>query len=171
MNTTQITGVEGATMADVAIPGPCLSRDLARAQGTDFFAMDGLLTEPERAIRDRVRAFVDDKLIPVANEYWERAEFPAALVPAYAGLRVAGGAIQDYGCPGMSPVAEGLVALELARGDGSFSTFNSVHSGRVSLPVTSHPSERPAPGHGPAGLRWVSRPSRAAFPWWPPNVD
>ena len=131
MNTTQITGVEGATMADVAIPGPCLSQDLARAQGTDFFAMDGLLTDQERAIRDRVRAFSDDQLSPVANEYWERAEFPAALVPAYAGLRVAGGAIQDYGCPGMSPVAEGLVALELARGDGSFSTFNSVHSGLV----------------------------------------
>jgi glutaryl-CoA dehydrogenase len=131
VNTTQITGVEGATMADVAIPGPRLSQDLARAQGTDFFAMDGLLTDQERAIRDRVRAFSDDQLIPVANEYWERAEFPAALVPAYAGLRVAGGAIQDYGCPGMSPVAEGLVALELARGDGSFSTFNSVHSGLV----------------------------------------
>jgi glutaryl-CoA dehydrogenase len=131
VNTTQITGAEGATMADVAIPGPRLSQDLARAQGTDFFAMDGLLTDQERAIRDRVRAFSDEQLIPVANEYWERAEFPAALVPAYAGLRVAGGAIQDYGCPGMSPVAEGLVALELARGDGSFSTFNSVHSGLV----------------------------------------
>jgi len=118
-------------MAEVATPGLRLSHDLARAQGTDFFAMDGLLTEPERAIRDRVRAFSDDQLIPVANEYWERAEFPAALVPAYAGLRVAGGAIQGYGCPGMSPVAEGLVSLELARGDGSFSTFHSVHSGLV----------------------------------------
>ena len=131
MNTTQITGAAGAAMADVAMAGSRLSRDLARSQGTDFFAMDGLLTDQERAIRDRVRAFSDDQLIPVANEYWERAEFPAALVPAYAGLRVAGGAIQDYGCPGMSPVAEGLVALELARGDGSFSTFNSVHSGLV----------------------------------------
>jgi glutaryl-CoA dehydrogenase len=135
VNTTQITGAAGAAMADVAMAGSRLSRDLARSQGTDFFAMDGLLTEPERAIRDRVRAFVDDKLIPVANEYWERAEFPAALVPAYAGLRVAGGAIQDYGCPGMSPLAEGLVSLELARGDGSFSTFHSVHSGLVMASV------------------------------------
>jgi glutaryl-CoA dehydrogenase len=131
VNTTQITGAAGAIMADVAAPGPRLSHDLARAQGTDFFAIDDLLTDQERAVRDRVRAFSDDQLIPVANEYWERAEFPAALVPAYAGLRVAGGAIRDYGCPGMSPVAEGLVALELARGDGSFSTFNSVHSGLV----------------------------------------
>jgi glutaryl-CoA dehydrogenase len=76
-------------------------------------------------------AFADQELIPVANEYWERAEFPARLLKPYAALGVAGGAIKGYGCPGMSPVAEGLVALELARGDGSFSTFNSVHSGLV----------------------------------------
>jgi glutaryl-CoA dehydrogenase len=130
-STTDLHGVAGAAMADVATPSPRLRRDLACSQGTDFFAMDDLLTAEERSIRDRVRAFADNELIPVANEYWERAEFPAPLLPAYAGLRVAGGAIHGYGCPGMSPVAEGLVALELARGDGSFSTFNSVHSGLV----------------------------------------
>ncbi|WP_214366554.1 acyl-CoA dehydrogenase family protein [Pseudonocardia sp. H11422] len=108
-----------------------LSKDLARAQGTDFFFTDDLLSDDERAVRDRVRAFVDDRLIPVANDYWERAEFPRELVAPYAELGVAGGSVQGYGCPGMSAVAEGLVTLELARGDGSFSTFNSVHSGLV----------------------------------------
>jgi glutaryl-CoA dehydrogenase len=93
--------------------------------------MDDLLTEGERAIRDRVRAFVDDHLIPVANDCWQREEFAAELIPRYAELGVAGGAIEGYDCPGMSAVAEGLAALELARGDGSFSTFNSVHSGLV----------------------------------------
>ena len=91
--------------------------------------MDDLLTAEELSIRDRVRAFSDEQLIPVANDYWERGEFPRRLVPRYAELAVAGGAIRNYGCPGMTPVADGLVALELARGDGSFSTFNSVHSG------------------------------------------
>jgi glutaryl-CoA dehydrogenase len=105
--------------------------ELARSQGTDFFAMDDLLTAEELSIRDRVRAFSDERLIPVANDYWERGEFPRALVPHYAELAVAGGTIRNYGCPGMSPVADGLVALELARGDGSFSTFNGVHSGLV----------------------------------------
>jgi glutaryl-CoA dehydrogenase len=104
---------------------------IASSQGTDFFAMDALLTAEERAIRDRVRAFVDDHLIPVANDYWERAEFPTELIPRYAELGVAGGAIEGHDCPAMSAVAEGLVAAELARGDGSFSTFNSVHSGLV----------------------------------------
>src|SRR5436190_2801028 len=144
MTTTDIGGSAGAAMADVVTPSASLSRDLARSQGTDFFAMDDLLSDEERSVRDRVRAFADDELIPVANQYWERAEFPAPLLPAYARLGVAGGAIQGYDCPGMSPVAEGLVALELARGDGSFSTFNSVHSGLVmaSIDLLGSPEQK-----------------------------
>jgi glutaryl-CoA dehydrogenase len=106
-----------------------LGKDLGRSQGTDFYATDELLTDDERAVRDRVRAFVDDRLIPAAPEYWERAEFPHELVAPYAGLRIAGGSITGHGCPGMSTLAEGLVTAEMARGDGSFSTFHSVHSG------------------------------------------
>ncbi|HEY1508843.1 MAG TPA: acyl-CoA dehydrogenase family protein [Solirubrobacteraceae bacterium] len=113
----------------VVFPTQELSHELGRAQGTDFFSIDDLLTAEEIEIRDRVRAFSDDELLPVAGDYWERAEFPIELVPRYGQLRVAGGTIAGHGCPGMSPLSEGLVALELARGDGSFSTFNSVHSG------------------------------------------
>jgi glutaryl-CoA dehydrogenase len=121
---------DGGAVA-VVFPTPALSHEIARSQGTDFFAMDDLITEDDRAVRDRVRRFSDDELIPVANDYWERAEFPHDLVPRYAELAVAGGTIEGCGCPGMSTVAEGLVTVELARGDGSFSTFNSVHSGLV----------------------------------------
>src|SRR5437763_50751 len=106
MSTTDIPSAAGAAMAAVATPSPDLSRDLACSQGTDFFSMDDLLTAEERAIRDRVRAFADQELIPVANEYWERAEFPVRLLKPYAALGVAGGAIQGSGCPGMSPGAE-----------------------------------------------------------------
>jgi glutaryl-CoA dehydrogenase len=106
-----------------------LGKDLGRSQGTDFYSTDELLTVDERTIRDRVRTFVDERLIPAAPGYWERAEFPHELVAPYAGLRVAGGSVAGYGCPGMSALAEGLVTLEMARGDGSFSTFHSVHSG------------------------------------------
>ena len=65
-------------------------KDLARSQGTDFYGTDDLLTDDERAVRDRVRTFVDDRLVPAAPGYWERAEFPQELVAPYAGLRVAG---------------------------------------------------------------------------------
>ncbi len=102
---------------------------LTQSLGTDFYQMDALLTAEERAIRDRVRAFCDAEVTPVINEYWVRAEFPFALIPKLARLKVAGGSIRDYGCPGMSALASGLVALELARGDASICTFYGVHSG------------------------------------------
>lgn len=56
-------------MTAIATGQPVPGDEIARAQGTDFFAMDDLLTQEERAIRDRVRAFADDHLIPVANDY------------------------------------------------------------------------------------------------------
>ncbi|MGZ3675708.1 MAG: acyl-CoA dehydrogenase family protein [Ktedonobacterales bacterium] len=103
--------------------------DVTQSLGTDFYKMDELLTEEERAIRDKVRAFCDREVIPVINDYWERAEFPFALIPKLAELNIAGGSLRGYGCPGMSAVASGLIALELARGDASLCTFFGVHSG------------------------------------------
>lgn len=108
---------------------PDLIADVTPSLGTDFYLMDELLTDAERAIRDTVRAFCDREVIPVINDYWERAEFPFALIPKLAALNIAGGDIQGYGCPGMSTVAAGLLGLELARGDASICTFFGVHSG------------------------------------------
>ncbi|MDQ2884764.1 MAG: acyl-CoA dehydrogenase family protein [Chloroflexota bacterium] len=106
-----------------------MATEIQYAQGTDFYLMDELLTPEERSIRDKVRAFSDREVIPIINDYWERAEFPFELVPKIAALGIAGGSIQGYGCPGMSVTAAGLVAVELARGDASICTFFGVHSG------------------------------------------
>ncbi|MGQ1795656.1 acyl-CoA dehydrogenase family protein [Kocuria oceani] len=95
----------------------------------DIYRLDARLTAEERAIRDRVRAFVDAEVRPVINDYWERAEFPFELVPKLAELGVAGTVIEGHGCPGMSRMAGAQVSLELARGDGSINTFFGVHSG------------------------------------------
>jgi glutaryl-CoA dehydrogenase len=103
--------------------------DVTRSLGTDYYLLDELFTDEERAVRDRVRAFADAEVIPVINGYWEKAEFPFELVPKVAELGIAGGAIEGYGCPGMSQLAAGLVAIEMARGDGSLNTFFGVHSG------------------------------------------
>ena len=97
-------------------------------QALDFYGFDDLLTDAERDIRDRMRAFVEDEVVPIINPYWERAEFPFELIPKLAALGVAGGSIQEYGCPGHSCVAAGLVSMELSRGDGSLSTFFTVTS-------------------------------------------
>ncbi|MGH3108330.1 MAG: acyl-CoA dehydrogenase family protein, partial [Rubrobacter sp.] len=96
--------------------------DVTRSLGTDYYLLDELFTDEERMIRDRVRAFADAEVIPIINEYWEKAEFPFELVPKVASLNIAGGPIEEYGCPGMSQVAAGLVAIEMARGDGSLNT-------------------------------------------------
>jgi len=106
-----------------------IKQALGQSQGTDFYLMDELLTEEERGVRDKVRAFSDKEVIPIINDYWERAEFPFELIPKLAALGIAGSDIEGYGCPGMSMVASGLIAVELARGDASVCTFFGVHSG------------------------------------------
>lgn len=95
---------------------------------SDYFLLDDELSAEERTLRDRVRAFVDADILPVINDHWERAEFPAGLIPGLAGLGIIGSTIRGYGCPGLSRRAAGIVAREIARGDGSINTFVGVHS-------------------------------------------
>jgi glutaryl-CoA dehydrogenase len=93
----------------------------------DFFAVDDLLTADERAVRDRVRRFVEAEVRPVANDYWQRGEPPIPLLPRLAALGVVGGAVAGYGGPALSAASAGLVHQELARGDGSLATIVAVH--------------------------------------------
>lgn len=103
--------------------------DLGLARGTDFYAMDEFLTDAERALRDRVRAYGDEQVLPVINGYWERAEFPLDLVRGLGELGIAGTWIEGYGCAGLAPLAEGLIHAEIARADGSLATGFGVHNG------------------------------------------
>ncbi|HSK91135.1 MAG TPA: acyl-CoA dehydrogenase family protein [Euzebyales bacterium] len=95
----------------------------------ELYRLDDLLSAEELEVRDRVRAFCRDEVLPIANEHWERAEYPAKLLPKFADLGVVGGSIRGYGCAGLSPLANGLVSAELARADGSVCTLFGVHSG------------------------------------------
>jgi glutaryl-CoA dehydrogenase len=102
---------------------------LGRSRGTDFFRIADQLTGEERAYWRRTRDFVDDEVLPVINDYWERAEFPYALVEKLAKLSLVGDGIEGYGCPPMSPISCGLIHMELNRGDGSLGTFLGVQAG------------------------------------------
>jgi glutaryl-CoA dehydrogenase len=102
---------------------------IGRAQGTDYFRITEQLSREELDYLQRTRAFVDDEVLPVINRYWERAEFPRPLIEKMAGLGIVGDGIVGYGCPPMSPIASGLVHLELNRGDGSLGTFLGVQAG------------------------------------------
>jgi glutaryl-CoA dehydrogenase len=96
---------------------------------SDFYDLAGLLSEADRELLRRVRAFMDEQVEPVINEYWTRGQFPRQLVPRLAELGIAGNPYQGYGCPGRSFLTDGMVAMELSRGDPSVATFMGVHGG------------------------------------------
>src|SRR5688572_28816734 len=93
----------------------------------DFFRVDGLLTEVERGLRDRVRDFAERRLRAVAQAAWEREVFPSQLLPELATLGIAGDGSATAPVPG--PVGSGLALQELARVDSSFATFIDVQVG------------------------------------------
>ena len=100
-----------------------------RAVNSDFYAVDDFLDDEDRALVARVRGFVDGEVLPVINDYWEAADFPYQILPRLGELGIVGTAIEGYGCPGLTRLQTGLVAMELSRGDGSVNTLNAVQSG------------------------------------------
>jgi glutaryl-CoA dehydrogenase len=96
---------------------------------SDFYDLAGLLGEEDRDLLRRVRAFMDEQVEPIINEYWTRGRFPRRLVPEIAKLGIAGNPYHGHGCPGRSFLTDGMVAMELSRGDPSVATFMGVHSG------------------------------------------
>ncbi|EFN54177.1 hypothetical protein CHLNCDRAFT_24792 [Chlorella variabilis] len=101
----------------------------------DALGLEELLTPAEREVRDRVRRFAESEIAPIISDYWERAEFPFPLVPGFQKLGIGGGHLQGYGCQGLSVMGAAMAAVELARVDGSCSTFFLVHSFLATLTV------------------------------------
>jgi glutaryl-CoA dehydrogenase len=95
----------------------------------DFYDFAALLDEDDRLLLKRVRSFMEERVAPVINVYWGKAEFPFELLEAFADLKIAGLAYHGYGCPGRSFLADGFVSMELARIDPSIATFHGVHNG------------------------------------------
>ena len=108
---------------------PDLFEDLGHALATDYFLVREQLTEAQLDVLRRVRVFVDDEVLPVIGGYWERAEMPWPLIKRLGELGIVGEDIHGYGCPGLDPLASGLVHMELNRGDGSLGTFLGVQAG------------------------------------------
>jgi len=102
---------------------------IGKSMGTDYFGLRDELTDAERDYLQRTRDFIDTEVLPVINDYWERAEFPWKLIEKLGGLGIVGDGLEGYGCAPMSPVAAGLINMELNRGDGSLGTFHAVQAG------------------------------------------
>jgi glutaryl-CoA dehydrogenase len=105
------------------------SERLGESLGTDFFSVREQFTDEQWSHFITVRRFVDEEVVPVIGPYWERAEIPWPLVRRLPELGVVGEDIHGYGCAGLSPMACGLVTMELHRGDGSLGVFLGVHAG------------------------------------------
>ena len=142
----------GARDADPATAS--LVEDIGLARETDYFLMKDQLTEQEKEIFAKVRAFGEAEVLPVVNEYWERGEFPFELVPKLAALNVVGDYnLGDCGCTPMSAVAAGLVTYELSRIDGSIATFFAVHLGLAMQSINILGSEEQRQRYLPAMAR------------------
>jgi glutaryl-CoA dehydrogenase len=110
--------------------------------GVDFYRIDDLLSDEERLVRDTVRRFVDDKVLPIIDEHFEKGTFPSELIPQMAQLGLLGANLpEEYGSAGMNNVAYGLVMQELERGDSGLRSFASVQGALVMYPILEFGSE------------------------------
>ena len=98
-------------------------------------AVEPLLSEEERMVRDTVRRFVRERFLPKAGERFEREEFPVEMIPEIASLGLLGAALTGYGCAGMSAVSYGLALAELEYGDSGLRSFVSVQGSLSMYPI------------------------------------
>jgi glutaryl-CoA dehydrogenase len=110
--------------------------------GVDFYDVESLLSEEERAVRDTVRRFVDDEVMPVIGEHYLAGTFPGHLIPQMGALGLYGANLpEEYGCAGLNNVAYGLIMQELERGDSGIRSFASVQGALVMYPIYTFGSE------------------------------
>jgi glutaryl-CoA dehydrogenase len=104
---------------------------MSASNSLDFYAVDELLRDDERLVRDTVARFVDREVLPIIADCFAAERFPLELVPRLAELGLFGATIDGYGCAGLSQAAYGLVCQELERGDSSLRSCVSVQSSLV----------------------------------------
>jgi glutaryl-CoA dehydrogenase len=108
----------------------------------DFYNIDSLLSEDERAVRDSVRSFVDERILPIIGNCYVEGRFPMELIPEMGELGVFGANLpEEYGCAGLNNVAYGLINQELERGDSGIRSFASVQGSLAMYPIYAFGSD------------------------------
>jgi glutaryl-CoA dehydrogenase len=114
----------------------------AKFQGFDFYDLDPLLSDEERMIREAIREWVDDRVLPVIGEAYIERRFPTELIPEMGELGVLGANLpEEYGCAELNNVAYGIIMQELERGDSGLRSFASVQGALVMYPIYAFGSE------------------------------
>src|SRR5450432_3805034 len=147
--------------------------------GADYMDCDSLFSEEQILIRNTVRAWVEEKVLPIIEEAAYEGRFPRELIPGMAELNLFGSTISEYGLPGLDNVSYGLIMQELERGDSGLRSFVSVQSSLVMYPIYAFGSKEqkdhwiprlakaeaigcfgltePDFGSNPAGMRTVAK--------------
>jgi glutaryl-CoA dehydrogenase len=107
----------------------------------DVLAIDALLSDEERLLRDTVRQLVVDKILPDVGEWFDRGTFPKEMAKEFGALGLLGMHLEGYGCAGTSATAYGLACLELEAGDSGARSFVSVQGSLAMFPIWAFGSE------------------------------
>ena len=107
----------------------------------DFLELDAELNDEERLIRDTVRQFVRERVLPGIEGWFEEAVFPRELAPEIGKLGLLGMHLEGYGCLGASATSYGIACLELEAGDSGFRSFVSVQGSLAMFPIWKYGSE------------------------------
>jgi glutaryl-CoA dehydrogenase len=120
---------------------PAAERGFGTGDARDFLDLDAQLDDDERLLRDTVRQFVGDRVLPDVAEWFEEGTFPRDLAKEMGALGLLGMHLQGYGCAGTSAVAYGLACLELEAGDSGARSFVSVQGSLAMFPIWQFGSE------------------------------
>ena len=135
-------------MADTTV-----ARQVQVPSATDLYNIDHLLSEEERLVRETVRKFVRERVLPIIGEHFEAGTFPRELIPTLAELGLLGMHLHGYGCAGLSAVCYGLACQELEVGDSGLRSFVSVQGSLAMFPIFAFGSEEQK-------QRWLPRMAR-----------
>jgi glutaryl-CoA dehydrogenase len=107
----------------------------------DFLDIDSLLSEEERDIRNTVRKWVKDRVLPGIEDWFEHSEFPAEVFKELGSMGLLGMHLTGYGCAGTNAVSYGLTCLEMEAGDSGFRSAVSVQGSLCMFPIWRFGSE------------------------------
>ena len=142
LNAEHTRGQPGrVTKGTIPMAETITSRPVQMPPATDLYNIDHLFSEEERMVRDTVRKFVQERVLPIIGKHFEAGTFPRELIPEIAELGLLGMHLEGYGCAGLSAVCYGLACQELEAGDSGLRSFVSVQGSLAMFPIWKFGSE------------------------------
>lgn len=114
---------------------------MKKYESLNFIDFESLLTSEQKEIRDSVRKFVDDEVMPLMQESFRNETFPKQLIKRFGELGLLGANLKGYGCSGIDTISYGLVMQEIERADSGIRSFVSVQGALCMYPIYSYGNE------------------------------